>query len=124
MRATEKLRKLLDERGMSWSPWDGTTTAWGPRDDPHMAIEDIMGTLQVTGLTPEMAVDATLGMETCHIEGTRIADTLGHDCPEFILYCGECGHGFGYISYGENGNVWTNEPPRYCPNCGARVGIS
>lgn len=129
MTATEKLRKLLDERGVEWANnpmmsvngmergtiFDASDGRW------VRVIEALDETLCASHLTPEQVIAVTFGNDTCHIEGPRTSDTLEHDCPEFILYCGECGHGFGYIHYGENGNAWTNEPPKFCPNCGRKT---
>ena len=101
MTPTERLRALLDDYGVPWSG-DDTMTEWG-YEEPHAAIEDIVGTLQVTGLTPEMAIAATLD-ETCHDAGLT----------PYIFVCSECG-----------ANHWRNiafiDMPRYCPCCGRRV---
>lgn len=134
MKATDELCRLLGARGIGYkvghteSVISGglTVVSWqgrcGQQYDASNGSRSSKGLVYLSGMfmSPKRTVDVTLG-ETCHIEGPRIADTLEHDCPEFILYCDECGHGFGYIHYGENGNVWTSEVPRYCPNCGRKV---
>ena len=62
MTATERLRKLLEERGEDYTRNDFGIT-WSYYTDPHTATESMDGTLIVTGLTPEQAIAATLGTE-------------------------------------------------------------
>lgn len=115
MTATERLRALLDERGAEWCD-DGyptTCTVWASngivwhglwRDD---CIE------LIAHLTPEQAIDATLGRGTCHFE--QIPEALYDD-----IECSECGvalWGFQMDIAGEG----CPTKPRYCPNCGKRV---
>lgn len=58
----ERLRALLEERGEEWKPWPTeNSTTWCAYSDPHSATESFDGTLIVTGLSPEQAVEATLG---------------------------------------------------------------
>ena len=67
MSATDELRKLLDERGVKWTAvgkditLDNQTYCY-----PHTFTEFQDG-LVVTNLTPEQAIAATLGAETCTI---------------------------------------------------------
>ena len=106
--ATERLRALLDERGVKWGD-DGyptTCTVWASdgivwhglwRDD---CIE------LIAHLTPEQAVEATLGRGTCHkVKREDATDMFDH----WVYGCSECGAQLDGI-YG-----------RYCPNCGAKV---
>lgn len=44
-----------------------------------------------------------------------------HDCSEHIMCCSECHHRFVYLLMNEDGGAWTDEKPRYCPNCRVRV---
>lgn len=101
MTPTEELRRLLDERREPWIGEDDCTTEWALDYDPHMAVEDIMGTLHVTGLTPEMAVTATLGERTAKAVVTTSGAT--GTCK-----CGLCGKRI--------------EPrDAYCRHCGTRI---
>lgn len=104
MTATERLRELLDERGESYVENDFGIT-WSYYSDPHTATESIDGTLQVTGLTPEQAVAATLGTGTCHVITTKkLGDLFGYRLS--------CGHSMV--------NPFDDHPD-YCPWCGAKV---
>lgn len=104
MTATERLRQLLDERGVRWEPCskadiDNQTFCRG------YTFTEFFDGLMVTGLTPEQAVEATLGRGTCHV---------AYKHPEYPCsndeICSECGASFYFI-----GEV------NYCPNCGRRV---
>ena len=112
----------------------GVETPWGQATyhydyDPYWPMFDCRELLTAPewdGHTPSEAIEriarlASMADDTCHIEGPRVADTLEHDCPEFILYCDQCGHGFGYVNYNDEGKAWMNETPRFCPNCGRRI---
>lgn len=121
MTATEELRRLLDERGVEWgnvrndgsesnffTEWqfdgiDGraTATEWSAGNNLSMAIYR-------WGLTPEQAIDATLGRGTCSISPWKVErDTGFFDCME----C-DC----GYVADVSDWAKW-----RYCPNCGRQV---
>lgn len=100
--ATERLRALLDERGVEH--YDGTeSTLWLKDEHGYRAsadeVSDGMMQLHVWCITPEQAVAATLGPGTCRdvaIEGEWFE-------------CDECGC------------VRQLLHPRYCPNCGRKV---
>ena len=94
MSEIDGLKALLDGRGEPYVVNDFGVT-WQYHSDPHTATESMDGTLIVTGLTPEQAVDATLGRGECHVApfGT----------------CSECGAQLDGIY------------ERYCPNCGRKV---
>lgn len=101
MTATDELRRLLDERGVEWSD-DGyptTCTVWVANGATwHGLWRDDCIEL-IAHLTPEQAIDATLGLGTCHdtaLEGEWFE-------------CSECG------------TVKQLIHPRYCPNCGRKV---
>ena len=114
MTATERLRAMLDERGVEH--FDGTeTTLWGyePTGESmgayrFAADETSGGRMQVRmfNLTPEQAIEATLGRGTCRNISPR-ADWK--DNEEFT--CSECGFDGTY----ELG------VPNYCPQCGKAV---
>ena len=114
MTATERLRALLDERGVEWgnvrndgsesdflTEWqfDGIeghaiATEWAVGRDLSVCIGHPM--------TPEQAVEATLGRGTCHVRNDE--DTCWYDV------CSACGF------------VWPDDySVNYCPNCGRKV---
>lgn len=105
MSVTERLRALLDERGVEWRP-----IAWNPKKETFYHTPDGVGFCAdeyVDGvkiytdalLTPEQAVAATLGPGTCHREWRK----------DGYAFCSECGY-----------NI-TGPWAHYCPNCGRRV---
>lgn len=130
MEKSEAIRDILEGYGKgNWfSVDDGSVSLTWWENDGHEyvyiesgQIVQIGQLVEVVGeMEPRQAVSTTVD-NTCHIEGPRVANTLEHDCPEFILNCDKCGYRFGYVNYGENGSVWTSEVPRYCPNCGRKV---
>jgi len=61
--ATELLRKILDERGVSHVD-HGCNTAWTVDGESYSALERNNGSLSVAPLTPEQAIAATLGSES------------------------------------------------------------
>ena len=115
MTATERLRQLLDERGVEWEGEEANSilhdgkflyTYWCKGmhcfTEPIGAKEGTLGALtdfSASGFTPEQAVEATLGRGTCHdvaIEGEWFE-------------CSECG------------TVKQLIHPNYCPRCGREV---
>ena len=109
--ATETLRRLLDERGVEW--WQSANTLgcvftrWHSPlfGDEVVAMENGKEGLVLFDhfMTPEQAIDATLGRGTCRIgRGTSglMHVTTGH--------CSECG-------------AEVVKPAHYCPNCGRKV---
>lgn len=67
MTATDELRRLLDERGVEWrddsSIYGTRRTVWTADGVTYVAAE-VSGRLKVSGyLTPEQAVEATLGSD-------------------------------------------------------------
>lgn len=134
--ATERLRELLDERGVEWKEHKHQLagsmalqleTLWGqPVDNTsgkqmqhvyhYRATEMGDGRLfleaQLT--TPEQAIAATLGSGTCHpIISDNLTESEG--TGDAWADCSECGH-LLYVLTDPN-----SEPPNYCPNCGAKV---
>ena len=114
MTATERLRALLDERGVEWGNIDARghesdyLTEWqfDGNKARATAIEWSIGNLSIDiglyGRTPEQAVEATLGRGTCHARNDD--DTCGVDV------CSACGF------------VWDDDYSiNYCPNCGRMV---
>ena len=113
MTATDELRRLLDERGVEYVGTHQAFTAWwGDHDLYWSAMEVYDGELDLgtnmSNVSPEQAIDATLGRGTCQVKGS-IIDTYEYNRWEYEL---SCGHTI----------IWEDsEPPNYCPNCGAKV---
>lgn len=112
--ATERLRALLDERGVEWDKgafpneahtyWqDAVAKPWNEQCLFVMAV-----------LTPEQAVAATLGPGTCK---PVISDNLNESegTGDAWADCSECGH-LLFVLTDPN-----SQPPNYCPGCGKRV---
>ena len=113
--ATERLRALLDERGVEW--WQSANTLgciftrwYSPIfGDEVVAMENGKEGLVLFDhfMTPEQAVAATLGSGTCEVvSSTKLwfEPYFEHDLS--------CGHTV-------TSEWW--EPPRFCPECGAKV---
>ena len=118
--ATELLRKLLDERGVEWRKWtkggkrgfSNVETVWFVpysrigSDEPGgffaKACNGAHGRLQLTStvVSPEQAVDATLGRGECeNLSGTN------------YFHCSECDE-----------RTYSGEDEfNFCPNCGRVV---
>ena len=114
MTATEKLRRMLDERGVEW--WEATPckTKWySPIIGGPVAARVWNGEMVLdvgyVNVTPEQAIDATLGRGTCENVGYYIDSTR--------FKCSACEYNgwTRYAAYGED------RVPRYCPNCGRKV---
>ena len=101
MTATERLRELLDERGARWTACskaaiDNQTFCRG-----HTYTEFQAG-LMVSDLTPEQAIEATLGRGTCYMR--------------------EQNDGFGWWECSECGGILpAPDIINYCPHCGRKV---
>lgn len=125
--ATERLRAMLGERGVRWEDISGfgvAATKWRSGDgSPCTALESDKrpllgvpdGKLSVeANLTPEQAVEATLGRGTCEILGYDDGYDEGVD-GEMYQYADarhflSCGH-----------EVYGSITPKYCPECGRKV---
>ena len=111
MTATDELRRMLDERGVeyentNYGKWP--ITKWFSTDNQkafNTFIEDDEGRISVTipVLTPEQAIEATLGRGTCH-------ECAGMDD---VFECSACGARY---------ESWALKRfASYCPDCGRRV---
>lgn len=58
---------------------------------------------------------------TCNIDVMDTGERADYDCREHIMHCSNCGAEFGYVLYGEDGDVSMDDKPKFCPGCGARV---
>ena len=115
--ATERLRALLDERGVEWDYGiGGAYTTEFSANGVMLNFRDWGdGVICSTILTPEQAVAATLGPGTCHDDG---------DPSDFC--CSECGvrmftntsDTYTMIAADEHTII---KHPSYCPNCGRKV---
>lgn len=110
MTATERIRAMLDERGVEWRgglPTETMVEADG-LDLLYVALPDGRVRAFIRNyLTPEQAIEATLGRGECRLIPTR--DKPRSKAP--TLTCSKCGW-------------WTdriNDEWRYCPSCGKRV---
>lgn len=118
MTATERLRALLDERGVEWrddsSIYGTRRTVWKVDGVTFVAAE-VSGRLKVSGyLTPEQAIAATLGRGECHpIISDNLTESEG--MGDAWADCSECGHLLFVLTDP------SSEVPNYCPNCGAKV---
>lgn len=119
--ATERLRQLLDERGVEWQEhvWGGkhsVTTLWHARGVRWHYRENRFDELRLhaDGLTPEQAVEATLGRGTCRKVRAWEDDPRGGG--GWVLVCSECDELLA--NDGEDGEF---DGPNYCPNCGRKV---
>lgn len=112
MTATDELCRLLEERGEQYIRHSDGMVTWRYYSDPHSAVEALDGTLQVTGLTPEQAIAATLGAGTCCME-ERHGGWYCTGCGEMV---GTCDASSELFIDGNAVSIWN-----YCPICGARV---
>lgn len=113
MTATERLRQLLDERGVDYRvsatgysiDIGQYTTAYANRSDTTLDVS-------LRQVTPEQAVAATLGRGTC-----RMCKRKGYDREHLHHYeCSECGEEVLRSSV-----MGESDPPTFCPECGRRV---
>lgn len=105
MSATDELRRLLDGRGVEWTYGDGTVSyASDGRWFNAWAYNDGAMCVSMGYLTPEQAVEATLGRGTCEMLDGRYG---------YPFVCSECGAEF-------NADVIHGDV-NYCPSCGRKV---
>lgn len=114
MTATDELRRLLDERGVEYDDSFGATEFHGDCGSVVVAFNSKKkdAILYVNAyLTPEQAVEATLGRGTCHDKNGRNR-RMGFECTVCGVMCSDCdmldmSEGFTHF--------------RYCPSCGRKV---
>lgn len=116
MTATDRLRALLDERGVEWKDsgegltiipaQDGVLQAWTVNTWPSgKNMGDCLWVQNRIPLTPEQAVEVTLGRGECHMTSGSFNE---------FDYCSECG---GLLARWIDYRATTG----YCPNCGRKV---
>ena len=110
MTATERLRQLLDERGVVYSR-EGCETFF---KNVHIwAINDKKLCISISGLSPEQAVEATLGRGTCRDTGMDRFECSGCGCTLDLEDAASC-----------EPTMWVDGEaavPRFCPGCGREV---
>ena len=136
MTSTERIRSLLDERGVEWEACRVPTlrselaaTFWYDRDgNPCSAVEgtdDVPdGMLSVqANLTPEQAIEATLGRGECEAKVEVVEFSQMQEMHRFT--CSECGESFGAEEHGGPFGLVLDKVklPNYCPNCGRKVRV-
>lgn len=114
--ATERLRELLDERGVEWADQFGPfpVTAYKTHYVVWIAKEYTDGLLSIETrpVTPEQAIAATLGGGECKLhecEGSFSATNR----PVWRCDCG------AFMT--QYTDATTYHKPRFCPNCGRKV---
>lgn len=106
MTETERLRELLDERGAEYRvSATGYSIDIGPYITAYANRSDTTLDVSLRNVTPEQAVDATLGRGEC-----ELTDNGPWGYP---YVCSACGASFDADANGGNFN--------FCPNCGRRV---
>ena len=126
MTATDILRRLLDKRGVEWMP-----SVFDPQHETFYSVENGVGFIVTEfpeigrmslacdmRITPEQAVEATLGRGTCHDLGGIGAN------GEQVFNCSECHCVLSLYDRDGSNNLCTSfifDYPRYCPECGKRV---
>lgn len=117
MSATERLRELLDERGVEYETYVEQPTGfehvkWNFNEhgsaDFNLEFGEPWLTMYGVIAGPEQAIAATLGAGTCRNVHEPPKDTTFWPSPHFK--CSECGAthvSMGYVFY--------------CPNCGRKV---
>ena len=111
MTATDELRRLLDERGAEYTVDYLCHDVFWDFGEVGMARASAIGTkglvqMIVTGITPQQAIEATLGRGECEIEERR--DGWG----VITRHCGNCGADL---------DCDTRNRQNYCPSCGLRL---
>lgn len=115
MSATDELRRLLDERGVEWRgglPTETMVEADG-LDLLYVTLPDGRVRAFIRNyLTPEQAVDATLGRGTCEVVSSIRHDYEGGYGGTEYEHELSCGH-----------KTWwaDDDPPEWCPYCGRKV---
>lgn len=108
MSATSELIALLDERGAEYTVDHGYRDVFWDFGESCTARASAIGTrglvqMIVTGITPEHAVEVTLGRGECEVE--YVSEWMGWHCKS----CDALWQGL------------KDQPPRFCKECGRRV---
>ena len=118
MTATDELRRLLDERGVEYTFDNGYREFFWDIGETGTVRASAIGTnglvqMIVTGITPEQAIEATLGRGECRFV-TVVDQDPSRRHRGNIAECDCCGYrcAIGFIQ---------DERFRFCPNCGRKV---
>lgn len=124
----DELCKILDEHpyNVSMNPErlaanDGKFPARINLLEPYEQSKAILGQRRHLVYVPEQTIATTVGAETCGVDVLNTANCASYECCEYIMHCKHCQHEYGYVQYNEDGDVWMDEPPKFCPNCGRRI---
>lgn len=106
MKATEELRRMLDERGVEWQDGSDENVLHTTWNDMNCWFNEFPDGWTAWGMakrgTPEQAIAATLGSGTT---------TMTTDAGSQNWYSCDACDADGYAA----------AVPNYCPNCGAKV---
>lgn len=128
MTASERLCKLLDERGVEYerNPWscgaavwwrDSSGTMWRAHDNEE---DELLSFYAYNSVTPEQAIAATLGSSNC-TNGERTNDEQGTCKLERASWDdGTCTWGCICTACDAHLEHETGIGYNYCPICGAR----
>lgn len=113
MTATDELHRLLDERGVEYNvvPEDAYSREYIKIGNIEILTND-RDEVAVYNITPEQAVDATLGRGTCEVVSSIRHDYEGGYGGTEYEHELSCGH-----------KTWwaDDDPPEWCPYCGRKV---
>lgn len=114
--ATDRLRELLDERGVEWKAHGYENHTWWSNNENvgwHAENRPCVRGLYVkveAVLTPEQAIAATLGSGMCTLPETRVDHgSIEYNGVTEWRKCSACGEEI--LAY----------PAHFCPNCGRKV---
>ena len=106
MTATDELRRMLDEREVDYRvSATGYSIDIGPYTTAYANRSDTTLDVSLRQVTPEQAIEATLGRGTC---------SMSDESYGYPFTCSACGARFDFDSVGDE---WVN----YCPVCGRKV---
>ena len=114
MTANEKLREMLDRRGIGYTKRASEVIDYECEGVTYRAfgIDGGIRIKNITPISPSTAVDMTLGRETCHMVLKDDHEEYGE--AFFVWWeCDECGFTTPY--------TLDMKEIHYCPNCGRRV---
>jgi predicted RNA-binding Zn-ribbon protein involved in translation (DUF1610 family) len=126
--ATDRLRDLLDERGIEHVDDDDghTRHTWWSDGDHEISACNSGEKLAGYNLIPEQIIAATVGTRTCR-NISKVTDTRGR---KIRFVCSECGAWIDSefiwdYEYSSGGSPWVQDCKlNYCPNCGRRIEVS
>ena len=116
MTSDEKIRAILDERGIDYQIYDGSSRIcfyfdYSEQCGDFLKSIDVIGACVIASqsyLTPEQAIAATVGVGTCNL----VDNDSGPD-----MHCTACGGGVD-DEYRYFMDSWGYSR---CPHCGARI---